>query len=383
MLSAIIARHGGAVADALPGEGKVLLVTGGRGVVGRRVVREALAQGYQVVCTSRSDLPTPDQYGVEWIQADFEDRLQGLSAPFWAALIEQFGITHIAECAGVLTGTRQQMENVNFRAPAALSSAAAHHSVTNGGTVERYVQISSLDNPGVQDNAIWNQYRALRAHLNSPEIKGSLNWVDVAPTHIYATLPREAHLPYHMQAAVPYNLNLDPDALMQPIHVAELTHGIVNLMNNGKGTHETLAAVGPEIFPHNDFIPRVREALGIRHERTRDVILRPQTFKTMGRTNALLNLNAPGLVANTPLRHFGPISGATVGFNTVDSYDESGRFAEAAELPHQQTLERHFQRDATALLHNLEARGAELREMSRLFEAMRVGTQIGGRLGFR
>lgn len=96
-----------------------LLVLGGSGFVGRRVLLSALRSGLEVSSVSRSGAPSslgPELSSVEWLSADIERPEQ----------LEQAmrGVDGVVSCVGVF-GSNEYMRRINGQANATAVEAAA------------------------------------------------------------------------------------------------------------------------------------------------------------------------------------------------------------------------------------------------------------------
>lgn len=318
-------------------DNKILLVTGGTGMVGRQIIKYAIASGFKIICPTRNPNKQTPSDDIIYIHADYnEPAFQ--DAAIWKDIIKTYNVTHICEAAGRFDGAPEKLRIVNYTAPKALSEAAEQ---TN---IQRYIQITSYNMNNEHGNIIWDQYRELHDYLKTERRK--LNWVEVAPTHIYASRPGESHIPYHLMAAAKYHLDLDPDTLMQPIHVHDLAKGVVNLCLNDKATHQRLPALGSEVLPHNDFLNEIQHAMGIPGE--------SKSFKLSHSTALKLAALNEWIHKHPNINLFAAFTPSTTHFNLRHSVGDFRPFESAGEIKLDKIYD-HFQEDSRILLHDISS----------------------------
>ena len=151
-----------------------LVVFGGSGFVGTRVLRSALASGLKVASASRGGAPVadePDLGSVEWLKADVER-----PAELNAALT---GADAVVSCIGAF-GSNDFMRRINGDANAAIAEAAA------AAGVKRFVYVSAetfrpvalvlpgyFEGKGIAEAAVAKHFGSAGCVLRPPAVYGT------------------------------------------------------------------------------------------------------------------------------------------------------------------------------------------------------------------
>lgn len=124
-------------ADDVPTPSLTVLVTGGRGFIGSRIVAALLERGHRVRVLSRNDIAATADDRIAYLSLDlaeandqhaFNNALQGIDA--------------VVNCAGILRETgRDRFQALHADMPAALAAAAVERGI------RRFVQVSALGDP--------------------------------------------------------------------------------------------------------------------------------------------------------------------------------------------------------------------------------------------
>lgn len=322
-------------AEWLDNPADTMLVTGGTGMVGKRIIEYAKENGFKVICITRNPESKENDGTVHYVKADLASPAFH-SADVWEEILQKHGVTHVVEAAGTFDGKPDYLHKVNVKAPMAIAEAAEKVGV------KKYIQISSLNSRNVTGNPIWDGYRELADYFENE--RQNLNWVEVQPTHIYASKPGESHVPYHLMAALKYHIEFKEDTMMQPIHVRDLAEGIVKLAGNEEGIHEHIAAVGPSQFGHNEFLDKIQACLGIAGEDS-TVTVGSKTARRLGELNEWANKK--GLINFLPA-----LTKQTIEFNLFNSTGDAGYWEQITGTK-LKTLKEHFRENQSELLEDL------------------------------
>jgi 3-oxoacyl-[acyl-carrier protein] reductase len=131
-------------------KGKVALVTGGTGGIGRAISNRLHELGAKVIITGRNEAPSPGLEIFSYLQADFSSRPQ---TEAFAAKVESIeNLSILVNCAGINEIHRledfpsqvfDEIQNVNTRAPYLLTQAAARNMIA-GGRPGKILNIASI-----------------------------------------------------------------------------------------------------------------------------------------------------------------------------------------------------------------------------------------------
>lgn len=151
-----------------------LVVFGGTGFIGTRVLRHALASGLRVASVSRSGQPMspdPSLHGVEWLKGDVEDKAD------LSRVLD--GADSVISCIGAF-GSNDFMRRINGHANVGLAEAAA------GAGVRRFAYISAavfrpvaavapgyFDGKRIAEEGVAKHFGADGAILRPPAVYGS------------------------------------------------------------------------------------------------------------------------------------------------------------------------------------------------------------------
>lgn len=154
-----------------------LVVIGGSGYVGTRIIRQALRQGHKVTSISRSGGPpagvTPahELEGTEWVRGD------ATTPEVWARVKDADGII---SALGIITGSNERMRAINGDANIGLIRAAA------SGGVKRFVYVSAAEY-GVVERLLPGYFEGKRAAENEIEKLFGAHGTILRPGMVYGT----------------------------------------------------------------------------------------------------------------------------------------------------------------------------------------------------
>lgn len=223
-----------------------ILLTGASGFIGRHVAAELQRHGHAVVCAVRVTLRAPLGCG-STVEADFT---QDLAPSCWASKLDR--IDAVINMVGILRERGEQtFASLHERAPGALFDAC----VIAG--IQRVVNLSAL---GADEDARSRYHLSKRradVHLRSLP----LAWTIVQPSLVYGAGGTSARF-FTMLASMPW-IPLPGRGMqqVQPIHVDDLTAGIVALVESQSAYHASVSFVGPAPLTLRDFLALLRASM--------------------------------------------------------------------------------------------------------------------------
>ena len=229
-----------------------VLVCGAQGFIGRHLVHQLLAAGFQVRAGIRAGSEPALPAGVEPCPMDFT---RDTRPEPWHA--------RVADCEAVINAvgvlrekSGQAMDAIHHTVPAALFSACA-----NTG-VRRVLQVSALMPPDSRTRYAQSKRQA-EAALLALRAEGRLDACVLRPsvvfgeggasTALFQRLARLPWLPWPAQAVSPR---------IQPVRVEDLAQACVRLLDAPGPLPATLDLVGPERYTLPDFIAALRQRHG-------------------------------------------------------------------------------------------------------------------------
>ncbi|MES2483911.1 MAG: SDR family oxidoreductase [Pseudomonadota bacterium] len=225
-------------------------MTGATGFIGRAIARALLDAGHDLVCAVRK----PDRLDLgpgHWraIEADFatvpdsawwQPHLQGIDA-----VVNTVGI--IRETAG------QSFEDLHHRAPAELFRACA------AAGVKKVIQISALGADTQASSRYHLSKKAADDVLRAAPVAGAI----VQPSVVYGPQGASAAMFNSMAAAPMLALPQSGRMQVQPVHLDDVTQGVVALLEAPPSAMVTIAFVGPKPMGMATYLRELRRALGI------------------------------------------------------------------------------------------------------------------------
>ena len=227
-----------------------VLVTGATGYIGSRIAAALKARGHHVVgCTRRLNDALVAYPGHSWMQVDFN---RDLDARSWRPRL--YKIDAVINCAGIL---RENAEDT-YEAVHALAPRALFEACKRAG-IKRVLHFSAL---GAESNAR-SSFIASKRYADNYLESLDLDWTVLAPAPVFGagspiskTLLALARLPI-----IPL---IDTEgAKLAPIHIEDVTHAVVRLMECGAPLRTRIALVGPHAVHLCEYFVRLRGALGL------------------------------------------------------------------------------------------------------------------------
>lgn len=221
-----------------------ILLTGATGFIGRAVAQALEQRGHTVVRVLRRAA----RPGEAVVQADYA---QVPPRDWWLPRLA--GIDAAVNAVGILREQRGQgFSALHAEAPAELFRACAAAGV---GTV---VQVSAL---GAQEGARSGYHLSKKAAddvLRTLPLRGAI----VQPSLVYGPGGSSTALFNKLAMAPVLPFPQGGRMLVQPVHVDDVVHGIVRLLESPPRGIETLAFAGPRPMALRDYLGDLREALG-------------------------------------------------------------------------------------------------------------------------
>jgi uncharacterized protein YbjT (DUF2867 family) len=233
-----------------------ILLTGASGFIGTHVSTALLAEGFQLVCTTRH-VPAPagtgGQQRVRLIEADFA---RDTAKEVWLPRLA--GIDVVINCVGIIAEhDAQTFAALHTHTPCALFAACAE------SEVQLVLQLSAL---GADADAV-SPYHLSKKAADDFLASLPLRAVIVQPSLVYGDEGGSARL-FRMLASLPaYPRFGAAPQRVQPVHVDDLTDVIVALVRGAgaQGGQRTrrVPVVGPQALPFTAYLAALRAAMGL------------------------------------------------------------------------------------------------------------------------
>ncbi|MFO0775629.1 MAG: NAD(P)H-binding protein [Nitrospiraceae bacterium] len=231
-----------------------VLVTGAHGFLGTHLVQALHGVGHDVLCCGRNAEALRKKFpSCSILSADFSS-----ATPYdWDAALR--GVSVVINAVGIIQESGSQtFEAVHHRAPTALFQAAERVGV------RRIIHISAL---GADADAVTPYHRTKQAGDDALRAL-KLDWVILQPSLVYGAGGR-SHTFFSALAALPVLVVPGRgDQPIQPVHVEDLTAGIVRLVDLQAPSRMTIPVVGPEPVTYRHFLAGIRAWLGLRPSTT-------------------------------------------------------------------------------------------------------------------
>ncbi|MFA7665106.1 MAG: complex I NDUFA9 subunit family protein [Burkholderiaceae bacterium] len=226
-----------------------VLVIGGSGFIGSRVVAELVARGKRVLVPSRYrmgarhllSLPT-----VEVVEADVHDDtvLAGLVGRA-DAVINLVGQLH--DRRGKPWGPG--FEAAHVRLPARIAAACL------AAGVDRLVHVSALGVvEGGETSAPSMYLRSKAAGEQAVRTSGLKGWTILRPSVVYGSEDRFLNLFASLQRWLPVIIVGRADAKFQPIHVSDVARALANALDEPDTIGKTYELAGPDVLSLRELI---------------------------------------------------------------------------------------------------------------------------------
>ena len=219
--------------------GRRVLVTGGTGFLGRRVVPLLVARGDAVGCLTRSEAAADAAValGAEAIAGDLDDRAALTNVMSWAA-----------------GGSLVNIASLGFGHAGGIVAAA------EAAGVDRAVFVSTT----AITTTLAATAKAVRVEAEEVVRRSSLRWTIIRPTMIYgAADDRNMHRLLSLLRRVPVvPVPGGGKRLQQPVHVEDVADALVSALDREGSVGHTYDIAGPDPLTLREIVRAAAEALG-------------------------------------------------------------------------------------------------------------------------
>jgi uncharacterized protein YbjT (DUF2867 family) len=227
-----------------------ILLTGATGLIGGALARALLREGHDLLCAVRDPARLPD-WGPRCraLQADLSTVPD---AAWWHTHLQ--GVDAVINAVGILREQAgQTFDALHHLAPAELFRACA---LTG---VRCVIQISALGADAQATSRYHLSKRAADDVLRSLDLDGAV----VQPSLVFA--PQGASSGLFLGLATLPVLAMPQRGAMpvQPVHLDDVVDGVLALLARPPERIETIAFVGPEALPLQDYLRALRDQLGL------------------------------------------------------------------------------------------------------------------------
>lgn len=224
-----------------------ILITGATGFIGSHLAMALNEAGHRIVCATRVP-PRKNLNQLTYITADYT---RDFDMDIWKTRLA--GIDVVINAVGILREHGQQtFEALHDRAPRALFAACAAANV-------KVVQISAL---GADENAR-SRYHLSKKAADDALLASSNRGIVVQPSLVYGRGGASARL-FNLIASLPViPLPGSGDQQIQPIHIDDLTRGVVALVDTDRYLGRRVPLVGPEPLTLKRYLSELRRLMGL------------------------------------------------------------------------------------------------------------------------
>lgn len=255
-----------------------ILLTGASGFIGSHLVHALNNAGHTVTACVRESRAAQQRWPeINIAQTDF---IQDHDETDWLPRLA--GIDVVINAVGIIRETgKQTFAALHTHAPCALFRASQK------AGVKRVIQISAL---GAEETA-FSQYHLSKRAADECLMSLDVDWVIVMPSIVYGPGAKSMTL-FRAIASLPIIPLIDSgDQPIQPIHIDDLTRGVLQLVEAETPNKLRIEMVGPKPITMKELYSQLRSWLGMGKTR----------FISVSYQLALLGGRIGGFLGNTPM----------------------------------------------------------------------------------
>lgn len=224
-----------------------VLLTGASGFIGQHLAAALAVSGHAVVCAGRRSEVSRYTHCEKLLDADFT---RDKEAAAWLPRLN--GIEAVINAVGILRehGT-QTFASLHVEAPCALFDAC----IIAG--VGRVINISALG----ADEEARSGYHLSKRRADRYLAGLPLSWTVVQPSLVYGTGGQSARLFTTLASFPLIPLPGDGTQKVQPVHIDDLTAGVVALLTSDAAIGSVMPFAGPLALTLRDFLAQLRASM--------------------------------------------------------------------------------------------------------------------------
>lgn len=218
-----------------------ILIVGGSGFIGSRLVKALRAQGEHVMTSTRTPAATDGELYIDFSRA-------GLSSTLVHSLRD---IEVVVNAVGILRERgAQTFEQLHWRGPQSLFDASA------AAGVRRIIQISALGAAAGR-----GRYFTSKQQANEYLAMMDLEWTIIEPAIVYGRDGRSAAL-FTALASLPLiPVPGSGKQRLQPVHIDDVTDAIVAIICQRRSVRQHVPLAGPRVVSLREFLAVLRTGM--------------------------------------------------------------------------------------------------------------------------
>lgn len=222
-----------------------ILLLGASGLIGRHLAPALRAAGCQVIEAGRQRPAGADDAAWRTIDLGSMDR-----AVAWLPVLA--GVDAVVNCVGIIRETEAgQFERIQHGAPVALFAACEQLGI------RRVIQLSALGSAVDAATGFWRSKGAADADLLQRDLDATVLRMSL----VYAADGASSALLLALATLPVLALPMARRALVQPIHIDDLSAAVVKLVTSARPVPGLLAAVGPRPLSMADYLAALRDGM--------------------------------------------------------------------------------------------------------------------------